>query len=509
MKTQVLRGEGTACEFRTAHEVTLWPLELVEARYFSYAPDLPIPRLSLRAPAKGGVRLRFKATAGLKFNELALDRLVVYLSGADDIAFKLHELLLGSALGFIAGPPARPLPWYHFAGPDNVAPFGFEDDQALMPVSLRGFQGLRLVQEYFAFPQRFLFFELRGLKEALRRLNGDELEIAILLSRGEPQLESVVDAGNFALHCAPVINLFPHLADRIHVSDADHEYHVVPDRTRPLDFEVYEVRTVTGYGGGTDSQREFKPFYAEWHTEERMPDAYFTVQRNPRLLSTSQRQSGTRTSYIGSEVFITLVDTEEAPYSGDLRQLAIEILSTNRDLPLLMPLGSGTSDFVLSGAAPIEAIRSLKGPSKPVSPPLEGEAAWRFISHLALNYLSLRDSEDTEAAAALREMLQLYGLEGEGVAARQIEGLQKISVQPVVRRLPFPGPIAFGRGVEIVLGLDELAFQGGSAFLFGAVMERFFSRHASMNSFTETAVRSTSRGEIMRWRPRPGARAVL
>jgi len=510
MKTLALRGEGTACEFRSAHDVTLWPLELVEARFFSYAPDLPISRLPLRAAAKGGVRLRLKTTAGLKFSQLALERLVLHITGGDEIAYKLHELLLGHTVGVLAAPVEKPMPWYHFLQPDQLCPFGFDDEQALLPVSAQGFQGYRLLQEYFAFPQRFLYVELRGLAPTVRRLTADELELVIFFGRSEPQLESVVDASNFALHCVPAVNLFPHRADRIHVSDADHEYHVVPDRTRPLDFEVYEVTTVSGHGDSIETpQRDFLPFYKACHPEERLEQAYFTQQRLPRLLSSAQKQIGTRTSYIGSEVFISIVDAEEAPYAETLRQLAVETLCTNRDLPLLMPLGAGTTDFVLHTAAPLEAIRCIKGPSRPLSPPLDGETPWRFISHLSLNYLSLLDSGGREAAAALRELLQLYGTLGDGSAAPQVEGLQRVAVSPVVRHLPLPGPIAVGRGLEILLELDELAFQGNSAFLFSAVMERFFARHVSMNSFTQTVLRSGARGEIMRWPPRLGTRAVL
>src|SRR6187397_477557 len=37
-----LADDATACEFRTAHSVRLWPIELVSANYFSFAPDLPL-----------------------------------------------------------------------------------------------------------------------------------------------------------------------------------------------------------------------------------------------------------------------------------------------------------------------------------------------------------------------------------------------------------------------------------------------------------------------------------
>ena len=87
--------------------------------------------------------------------------------------------------------------------------------------------------------------------------------------------------------------------------------------------------------------------------------------------------------------------------------------------------------------------------------------------------------------------------------------MRSVSKQQVVRRLVMPGPIAFGRGVQLELHVDELAFEGGSAYLFGCVLERYFARHVTLNSFTETRVRSQTRGLVMNGRPRCGARPIL
>jgi type VI secretion system protein ImpG len=509
MRSQAGKGDETVCEFRTAQDVTLWPLEITRAEYFSFAPDLPIHKLPLGQGVKGGVRLTVKTTAGLKFNRLSLDQLRLYLSGSDEIAYKLHELCVGAALGVAVAPATRPWPWHQLLPARSIQPAGYSDEQALLPVSVRGFQGYRLLQEYFAFPQRFLFIDIGGLGPAVRKHAGDELEIVLLFSRGEAALENVVDLANFSLGCAPAINLFSKRADRIHLTDNAYEYHVVADRTRPMDFEVFEVNGVTGYGVGSNSEQTFLPFYAAYHTESQEQQAYFTVQREPRLLSVAQKRTGTRSSYIGSEVFLSLVDPEEAPFGGDLRQLAITTLCTNRDLPLQMPLGLGKTDFTLDSAAPLDAIRCVKGPSRPYSPLWSGPVAWQFVSHLSLNYLSLMNTGEREGAAALREMLELYAMSSDSSVKKQIEGVREVSVKPLVRRLPMPGPISFGRGLEISLHLEELAFQGGSAFLFGSVMEQFFSRYVSLNSFTETVLYSGPRGEIMRWRPRCGARQIL
>jgi type VI secretion system protein ImpG len=298
--------------------------------------------------------------------------------------------------------------------------------------------------------------------------------------------------------------------DRIHVGDGTHEYHVVADRTRPADFEVYDIETVTGFGsGGIQAQREFLPLYAAFHSESPEHPAYFTQQREPRLLSAEQKRNGTRSSYVGSEVFISLVDPEEAPFAAELKQLSIRALCTNRDLPLQMPIGIGKTDFTLDSAAPVVAVRAIKGPSRPSSSLRQGNVAWRFINHLSLNYLSLSDSDARQGAAALREMLELYALAGDSATMRQIEGVRSVKVKPLVRRFPLPGPVTFGRGLEVELEVDELAFQGASPFLFGAVMEQFLTRYVSINSFTETVLRSTSRGEIMRWVPRCGNRPIV
>jgi type VI secretion system protein ImpG len=177
----LLGGEDvTACEFRTAHDVTLWPIELVSASYFSYAPDLPFNKLPVGPRIKGGVRLRLKTTAGLKFSQIGLDSLRFFLTGRDDVANKLYELSLGSPIGALVLPLKAATRWQEFLPATHVKPVGFADEEALLPVTLRSFQGYRLLQEYFTFPQRFRFFEIDGLGPSVRRVDGDELELVVL-----------------------------------------------------------------------------------------------------------------------------------------------------------------------------------------------------------------------------------------------------------------------------------------------------------------------------------------
>lgn len=504
------KGEQTSCQYRTAHPVTLWPIEISEAQYF--AGKEPVASLDLPDAhrVRAGIRLRLRTTQpGLAFSKLPLEQLTLYLQGSDALPMRLYEQLLANVILRVARPGQRPAPWHEVTPGNPVQRTGFDEQQALLPYVPRSFQGYRLLHEYFAFPQRYLFVELGGLGSAVRRCAGEELEILLLLDRADPVLENRVAAENFILFCAPAVNLFPRRADRIHLGVQVAEHHVIPDRTRPMDFEIYQVRGVTGIGADGEEQ-EFLPFYAHYdRLNERGQRAFYTVHRLPRLLSTHQRRVGPRSSYIGSETYLALVDADAAPYSGSLQQLAVTTLCTNRDLPLHMPIGRGETDFTLNSGAPVRAVRCITGPTQPRPSRAHGDTAWRLISHLSLNYLSLADTDDRQGAVALRELLALYGDLAEAGVRRQIDGVVSIQSRPITRRAPVAGPIAFARGLEVAVQLDESAFEGAGAFLLGAVLERFFARYASINSFTETVIRSLERGEMMRWPARIGHRQIF
>jgi type VI secretion system protein ImpG len=238
-------------------------------------------------------------------------------------------------------------------------------------------------------------------------------------------------------------------------------------------------------------------------------NAYYIQQRKPRLLSAKQKDSGPRSGYVGSELFISLVDGNHGPYRSELRQLALDTMCTNRDLPLHMPMGQGKTDFTMESGAPVASIRCLSGPTRPRPSLAEGDTAWRLISHLSLNYLSLTDTNQGEGARSLRQMLMLYAPEQDAAAHKQIEGVRSIASQPIARWMMIDGFRTYVRGLEITLTCNETCFEGSGIFLFGAVMEQFFSKYVSINSFTETVIRTDERGEVMRWPARIGRRHTL
>lgn len=502
LQSTVPLGQDTRCEFSTSMDVVLWPIQVTAVRYFSHAPDLGLSRDPATRAARGGLRITLKAGGGLTFDQLGLDRLRLHFSGADDVAFRLHELSLGHPLGtlVVAGGKTS------FSDADSVQPVGFAADEALLPEGMRAFSGHRLLQESAALPQRLLFVEVGDLARRLAISPSGEVELVLLFGRGDPSLESLVDEGSVSLFCTPAVNLFRKRLGRVLLGTGEWEHHLVPDRARPLDFEVHSVETVTGHG--PEGTREFRPLYSSDHGTDPDQQGGYTLRREPRRPSERQTLKGARVpSYLGEEVFISVVDAGGGAHSEDMRQLAVDAWCTNRDLPVLLQ-GAGATDWTLEAPGPVHTVTVLRGPTRPSSRSPTGPVGWALVRLLTHNHLLL--TEDPEGAAAmLRDTLRLFGLPLDAAWTHQLEGLRSLAVSNVVRRLPFTGPLAFGSGLDVRLEVDEQAFQGASAFLLGSVIEMFLARHAALNSFTQFTLVSAQRGVLKTWPARIGRRQAL
>lgn len=509
LRSQLGASDQTRCTYKTAHDVRLWPLELVEAAY--HTRDLAALDLPEADTARGAIRIRLRATAGVRIDKLPLDDLVLYIHGTGGDAVRLYEQLLTHVCGVVVHPVGRPPQWHEPLPDPAVSQVGYEDDEALLPCGPRSFQGYRLLQEYFAFPERFSFVRISGLQRGFCRCKDNEVDVTILLREVDLVLEKALSAESFALYCTPAVNLFEKRLDRIHLTDRFPEFHLVSDRTAPLDYEVHSVLKVTGYGGrGQVEEQPFEPFYCAKDRDTGEGGCYYALQRVSRTLSEQEIRGRRRTvDYTGSETYLSLVDVSAAPYRTDLRQLGVVALCTNRDLPDHMPLGLGETDFSHETGAPVKSIRCLGAPTPSAASHAEGDFAWRLISHLELNYLSLTDARNGDGAAALREILMLYGEAARPEIRRRIDGVRSITCRPIVRRVGRSGPTAFGRGLEITVTMDDNAFEGSGIFTLGAVLDRFFAKYVSLNAFTATVINSVQRGEVKRWPVRIGRRHIL
>ena len=507
MRSNIPRGESTAAEFRTAHDVMLWPLEIEAVQFGGPPSDIPLGQNQLNRQVKSSLRIKLKLMEAVTFKQLSIEQLPFHIAATDIPASRLYELLAGHICGAMVCTSQQPPKLVGHLDSTDIVLQGFSEEESLIPYQPRGFQGYRLLHEYFGFPQRFYFFSIKRLEQLLQKVTGTSVELVILFDQAADDLEAALSKEHLALFCTPVINLFAKRTDRIPVTSERYEYHILIDRTRPLDHEIFSVTEVVGLHAERSEEQIFRPFYASLQYDGGNYGAYYSLRREMRVLSENARQFGPRTSYIGSEVFVALVDQNEAPFRSDLRELTLEVLCTNRDLSLMLPLGM-ESDFTLMLSAPIQHIKVLRGPTRPRPSIANGEISWRLISHLGLNYLTLTDLDDQQGAAALRELLTLYSDLADAAVNKQIEGIVSVKLTPVTRRLPGKGPLVFGRGIDIKLTVDEVPFAGVSPMLFGMVIEQFMARHVGINTFIQMNLYSSQRGLIHRWPARFGNRPV-
>ncbi|BEO28770.1 hypothetical protein SMQC21_23500 [Serratia marcescens] len=341
MDSQTLKKNGITCSYTTAHDVTLQPVRIAGVELGGIPADIPLASLGLQhSGCVSALRIRLECYESVTLNNLQLDQLMFYLAGPDMQAQQLLELLMQHSVGLI-GQTVEPQPQRRALALDGLRQEGFAAEQALLPNDLRNFEGYRLLQEYFAFPARFQFFSVNGLRPLLQSVREGkkalrQFEIVVLLDRHDAALERVVDAAHLALHCTPVINLFPKVAERIAINEKNHEYHLVVDNIRPLDYEVFSVQRLGGSASEKRYEQEFRPFYSTLSADDGNYGAYFSLRREQRTLSEHARRYGTRTGYAGSEVFVSLVDERQSPWHSDLKYLTADVLCTSRDLPLML-----------------------------------------------------------------------------------------------------------------------------------------------------------------------------
>jgi type VI secretion system protein ImpG len=492
--------DGQPCRFRTAYDLQLWPVKVTAATYQSQ--PIAAPRIPLATAAEAVVRLKLQTLSPkLRFHHLPLGRLRFYLHGSGRFIHDLYELLFNDARGIALAFGSHEPQTLVLSEP--LQPVGFSAEEGLYEYSPRSFLGYRLLSEYFAVPEKFLFFDLPGLTPAVLDRAGqqDQLEVLVYLDRHIPGLEQQVGSGTFRLGCTPIVNLYKQRAEPIECTQTQSEYHVIPDARRPGAHEIYSIDRVVAINR-QDREMVFAPFYSNQHAQSGdEPRRFWHMTRRTAGYAAGQVDRGT-------EVYMSLVDLDFRPSQSEAWTLDVETTCLNRDLPGRLQFGGGHPQLHLAPAGPLDTIECLTAPSPTYRASLHRGTLWPLISHLSLNHLSLLDNQ--YGAESLREILRLYDRLDTPETRTMIDGLTQISSRRTVGRVSGAMASGFCRGTEITLHLDEDKFSGGGMYLFASVLERFLALYVSLNSFTKTVVRSNRRaGTMGQWPPRAGEQIVI
>lgn len=509
--------DGTPCQFRTAYDVKLVPLELESA-----ALESPAPKDGRGKFADSFIRLSLRCFGDSNLHEIKIGEtgmppefLRFYLDGDPQLVYPLYEIIFNHATSVefrakdapLGNKTLKTITNIRLKQPDpviipaadSIRQVGFAENEALLPFTKRSFAGYRLLTEYFSFPYKFLFFDILGLDKAIDRKFGSHFDILIHLKDITPPIAPIT-AETFRMNCTPIVNLFSRTADPIYLSQQKYEYQVLPDVHRQSTTEIYSVDEVVTSDPRTGTTREFSPFYSLRHAygEQMEKSFWYGVRR------ASQRPDDT-----GTEIFLSLVDASFNPRVPAVEVLNVTATCTNRDLPARLLFGGKEGDFEVEGTALLSRVRCLTKPTETIRPPQRRAAQWRLISHLNLNYLSLV-SGSNGVPEALQEILHLYNFNDSSVTRKQILGITGIESKKVVRQIGGRIGTGFVRGLQTTLTFDEEEFVGSGMFLFACVLERFLGLYASVNSFNQVVLRTEQREEsIKTFPPRAGEQDLL
>lgn len=499
LETEHFQGEN--CQFNTVYDVELLPAEIIEASLIG-AP-FSTPGASRVRGASSVLQLKLSTfNSQIPFIESGIKKLRVFLKGQTQYIHPLYQLLMSQCLNVVATHDennAQPV----FLGHQAIKEVGFGSEEGMLPYPAASFMGYRMLTEFFAYPEKFMFFDIEGFAEKLLPSNSNELNLYIYLESSDVELEHNISAKNFVLGCTPVINLFEKDADPIKLNHNQLEHHVQADVRRPIGFEIYSIDKVSSISPEGDCT-DFLPLYGlnHSHNGDDSEQAFWLASRRHAKLSNYERDEGT-------DVFVSLVDLGFNPNTPSDKTLLIKAHCSNRDLPEKLPFNLDHPKLqCVEGAPPCEKIRCLTQPTRTIRPPLRDHARWRLISHLNLNHLSLTGRNN--AAEALKEILRLYDFRESSVSRALINSIMSVDARAVSAPVPVEGRPTMCKGMEIEITLDSSQLTGSSAYLFASILDHFFSLYCSINSFSRVLVKQEGREGYLKKCPiRAGEKILL
>jgi type VI secretion system protein ImpG len=494
------RVDGLACRFRTCYPVELWPFSVAGCDW--RLPERLARPVRAAAGAAATMQVRLECAPDVTFAELELSELRFHLSGEINVVHALYELLCNNCISIVVRNPEDPSAPEVPIAPDSLVAMGFEEDESLLPYPRRSLDGYRLLQEYFTFSEKFLFFRLKGL-EVLRAAKCKRTaEVSFVFSRfARPErqqtLEVGVSARTIRLGCTPIINLYEQTAEPILLTQAHHEYRVIPDVRHDDVTEIFSIDEVLASNPSKRTVASLQPLFSfRSQTREENKLVFWHGMRRPNVL-------GERSP---SAMYIAIADIEGAVTHPDAEILSVRCTCTNHDLPSRLPFGAEDGDFFADAIPAASVIRTLRRPTPSYDPPAGRGQLWRLISQLSLNYLSLEE----DGRGALQEILRLHNFTDSSSLENQIAGISRVTAKPHVALTRSHFGITPARGTRVEVEFDERQFVGGGLFLFSQVLERFLGCYVSMNSFCQLVAYSSQRKEAVReWLPRAGSKTLI
>ena len=366
---------------------------------------------------------------------------------------------------------------------------GFEDNERIFPRDSRQELGLTLLHDYFAFPEKFLFFELAGL-DSLGPVSKDEDTIefgsfALILNEKLPETIPVNDQ-SIKLNCAPVINIFKKTSEPIPLTSKEYRHRLSLDREQHDAYEIFRVDKVFSINSKGE-QQELAPYFSP----------VVGQQTDDKYCWLSQFEESYHRKKQGNEVWISLFNSDYERDTPGKETIFAETLCCNNSLCESLPPGQ---EFSLIGSGPLTSIKLNGRPTRYQKSSLGGERQWQLISHLSLYHAALSDTDT--ARNSLRQALDLYVNQEDLVGQRQIESIEQLDAEESVAPSKKGGWRGYYRGTKYTMVLNERKFEG-SPTLFGSVLNQYLALFSHINSFSSLELKLGNE-RVFKWQPMTG-----
>lgn len=462
--------EGSQSIFKTCYDLEIHPLKITNASFDQPAGRPPAITLSMEL-------------FGLDLSNWELESLGFYLAQDYPSASNIYLLLMKHLQDITVIPAEGGNPV--ILDTDSLSPVGFAEDEAMIPYPPQSFPGYRILQEFFILPQKYLFFKLKGWEKWINRGSGSRFDIVFEL-KDLPFPPPKIKTEDFVLFATPAINVFAHDADPILLDHKRNEYRV---RAGVTDYQVYSVDQVVGYQQGTVKSRDYEPFDLFHMQSSENPIYHVSFKKSP----------------IGNTIDALLSFTYPQQSAAPVPEtLSIKLTCSNGDMAENLQIGDISQST--SDSPELLEFKNIRPTTANVLPPLGKTLLWRFLSLYSLNYFSIANEDNIKTLLKLyifsesRDQATVYANE------RRVEGISGLEVNNVDRLVE--GYLMRGQEIKIKIKSDHFA-SDGDLYLFGSVLDNFFSSYASLNSFTSFMVDEVLKGDIYKWPAKIGDRPLI
>jgi type VI secretion system protein ImpG len=469
--------------FRTTQNLMVRPVQLKEVR-IEDQPD-----------ATSALILQIHPHRNTDLESLRFKRLTLYLHGADSLKYTLLLYLMKYVSGVFMREIKEGDSGFQKVEPYRIGISGLfneqtdsQEEHAMIPYARQIFTGYRLLQEYFAFKERFFFIEVRGLDAFLPSVEGVPVEIKIAFSQ-KLSTEFRPTTRNVLLHCVPIVNLFDRPTEELIIDQRLPEYYILPDGDRRKSREIYSVNRVRSVSENMQQIFKYLPV-----TSYDVLDAGDPEQEYKRFYSVVLKP--TKGDMVDAYIRLFGSSLEEDTFPKETLSIEEATLS-NGFLPAKY-LEAGTIRQPVNFPGGIE-VTNLTTPSEVLPCPDRQNFLWTLITHLTLSYTSLADREVLQGIMSLYNWAQ----EHNNPNRKKIQAITKIHPP---RPRYFLQNQALIRGIEFKMDIDETQFENGEGDieLFGMILSRFLSQYVTINSFVILTMTENGTKKQHIWKPELG-----